>query len=104
MTLADRGGGGGFSGSFGNGRIREDASAEEAERSALSKAVLDCIDALGQPDSSIIVYFYYYGKNTKQIASLVGLSDSAVQQRLSRARKKLKKLLSEAGINEEGYL
>lgn len=78
--------------------------AEEAERSALSKAVLDCIDALGKPDSSIIVYFYYYGKNTKQIASLVGLSDSAVQQRLSRARKKLKKLLSEAGINEEGYL
>ena len=78
--------------------------ADEAERSAMSETVLDCIEALGKPDSSIIVYFYYYGKSTKEIASLTGLSSTAVQQRLSRARKKLKKLLSETGISEEGYL
>ena len=77
---------------------------DAAERSALRATVFDCIKKLGEPDSSIIVYFYYYGKKTKQIASLVGLSDSAVQKRMSRARKKLRELLSEAGINEEGYI
>lgn len=76
---------------------------ETAERKALNETLLDCIDALGEPDSSIIVYFYYYGIKTKKIASLLGMSSPAVHQRMSRARKKLKKLLSEAGINEEGY-
>ena len=57
---------------------------------------------LGEPDSSIIVYFYYYGMKTKQIASITGMSDTAVQKRLSRARKKLRELLKEAGITEEG--
>ncbi len=77
---------------------------EAAERSALRETVLDCIKRLGEPDSSIIVYFYYYGKKTKQIASLVELTDSAVQKRLSRARKKLEELLREAGITGEGYV
>jgi RNA polymerase sigma factor (sigma-70 family) len=86
------------------GELPADVCIEDnAEKSILSATVLSCIEALGEPDSSIIVYFYYYGIKTKQIASLVGMSDSAVQQRMSRARKKLKKLLSEAGI-EEGYL
>ena len=76
---------------------------EAAERSEVNEMLLECIDALGEPDSSIIVYFYYYGISTKKIASLVGMRASAVQQRMCRARKKLKKLLSEAGINEEGY-
>ena len=77
---------------------------EAAERSALRETVLDCIKRLGEPDSSIIVYFYYYGKKTKQIAPLVELTDSAVQKRLSRARKKLEELLREAGITGEGYV
>ena len=91
------------SGNF--GELPSDMRVEDAaERSALRATVFDCIKKLGEPDSSIIVYFYYYGKKTKQIASLVGLNDSAVQKRMSRARKKLRELLSEAGINEEGYI
>ena len=76
--------------------------AEDAEASALREAVLDCVNRLGEPDSIVIVYFYYYGMRTKQIASATGLSDTAVQKRLSRARKRLRKLLEEAGITEEG--
>ena len=76
---------------------------ESAEQTALRETVYDCVKSLGEPDSSIIVYFYYYGMKTKQIASLTGMSDSAVQQRLSRARKRLKEFLSEAGITEEGF-
>lgn len=76
---------------------------EDAESSALREVVLDCVNSLGEPDSSIIIYFYYYGMKTRQIAALVGLSDIAVQKRLSRSRKKLRKLLSGAGITEEGF-
>jgi RNA polymerase sigma-70 factor (ECF subfamily) len=86
------------------GELSSDIRIEEnAEQTALRESVLDCIKKLGEPDSSIIVYFYYYGMKTKQIAELVGLSDIAVQKRLSRSRKKLRELLSEAGITEEGY-
>ena len=76
---------------------------ESAELSALRETVFDCVKSLGEPDSSIIVYFYYYGMKTKQIAPLVELSDIAVQKRLSRSRKKLREQLSAAGITEEGY-
>ena len=75
---------------------------EEAERAAVREIVLDCVDRLGEPDSSIITFHYFYGKTSKQIASLISLSDSAVQKRISRAREKLRKLLGEAGITEEG--
>ncbi|WP_303838447.1 RNA polymerase sigma factor [Ruminococcus flavefaciens] len=86
------------------GELSADIRVEEAaEGSALREAVLDCVNRLGEPDSTIIVYFYYYGMKTKQIASLTGMSDSAVQQRLSRSRKRLRELLSEAGITEEGF-
>jgi RNA polymerase sigma-70 factor (ECF subfamily) len=86
------------------GELSADIRVEEtAERSALRDAVLDCMKRLGEPDASIIVYFYYYGMKTRKIAELVELSDTAVQKRLSRSRKKLRELLSEAGITEEGY-
>jgi RNA polymerase sigma factor (sigma-70 family) len=86
------------------GELSSDFRVEEtAERSALQETVRKCVKKLGEPDSTIIVYFYYYGMRTKQISSLVGISDSAVQQRLSRARKKLMELLGEEGITEEGY-
>ncbi|HRU97038.1 MAG TPA: sigma-70 family RNA polymerase sigma factor [Ruminococcus sp.] len=86
------------------GEIASDNSVEEsAERSLLNETVLNIINSLGEPDSAIIVYFYYYGMKTRQIASILKMSDTAVLKRLSRSRKKLKKLLSEAGITEEGY-
>ena len=86
-------------------RLPDTANVEDkAEQNLRREKLLDCIALLGELDSSIIVYFYYYGIKTHKIASLLGMSSSNVQQRLSRARKKLKKLLSEAGINEEGYL
>lgn len=86
------------------GELSSDFGVEEAaEQTVLRETVFDCVKSLGEPDATIIIYFYYYGMKTKQIASLVGLSDTAVQKRLSRGRKKLMELLSEAGISEEGY-
>ena len=76
-------------------RLPDTANVEDkAEQNLRREKLLDCIALLGEPDSSIIVYFYYYGIKTHKIASLLGMSSSNVQQRLSRARKKLKKLLA----------
>ena len=75
---------------------------EDAERKAVREILLDCIGKLGEPDSSIVIFHYFYGKTYKQIASRTGLSDAAVQKRISRSRDKLRKLLREAGITEEG--
>lgn len=74
----------------------------DAERSAVRNILFDCIERLGEPDSSVIVFHYFYGKTSKQIASIINMTDAAVQKRISRARGKLKKLLCEAGITEEG--
>lgn len=75
---------------------------EEIDKSSLRQSVINCIEKLGEPDSSIIIYHYFYGKTTKQIASSLNMKGSAIQKRLCRAREKLKAILSEAGINEEG--
>ncbi len=53
--------------------------------------------ALGEPDSQIITCRYYFGMQTKEIAKLVNMKENAVDQRLRRALKKLKRL-SEGGL------
>lgn len=76
---------------------------DETEKAAIREIIMDCIDRLGKPDSQIIVYHFFYGKTSKQMAALLGQSEWAIQKRLSRAKKKLRQLLCEAGINEEGF-
>lgn len=74
---------------------------DEAERAEIREIILDCIDRLGEPDSSIIVFYYFYGRTSRQIAKHLHMSDWTVQKRISRAKKKLEKLLCEAGIKGE---
>lgn len=76
---------------------------DETEKALIREIIMDCIDRLGKPDSQIIVYHFFYGKTSKQMAALLGQSEWAIQKRLSRAKKKLRQLLCEAGINEEGF-
>ena len=76
---------------------------DETEKAAIREIIMDCIDRLGKPDSQIIVYHFFYGKTSKQMAALLGKSEWAIQKRLSRAKKKLRQLLCEAGINDEGF-
>lgn len=76
---------------------------DEAEKALIREIIMDCIDRLGKPDSQIIVYHFFYGRTSKQMAALLGQSEWAIQKRLSRAKKKLRQLLCEAGINEEGF-
>ncbi|MBR6580097.1 MAG: sigma-70 family RNA polymerase sigma factor [Ruminococcus sp.] len=74
---------------------------DETEKAALREIIMDCIDRLGEPDSSIIVFYFFYGRTSREIAKHLHMSDWTVQKRISRAKKKLEKLLCEAGIKGE---
>ncbi len=75
----------------------------ETEKAEMREIILSCIEKLGKPDSQIIVYHFFYGKTSKEMAAFLDMSDWSIQKRLSRAKKKLRQLLCEAGINEEGF-
>ena len=59
-------------------RSSEDVAAN-AERSELGRILLDCVAALGEPDTTIITQQYYYGRTVREIAYVLKMTDSAVQ-------------------------
>lgn len=70
---------------------------ELAEKAETCRALLDAVKALGEPDSSIIMQKYYYGRNSADIADKVGMKSEAVRKRLSRAMDKLRRILTDIG-------
>ncbi len=72
------------------GREGSENSIEEwIERISIS----DAIRELAGNDREIILLFYYQGLSLKEIAAALGISENAANQRLYRARKRLKKIL-----------
>lgn len=55
------------------------------------------LSELPQDHRITLVLYYFDGRSTKSIAETLGMSRGAVQARLSRARKKLRKLLETQG-------
>ena len=51
------------------------------------------VRSLGEPDSSIIIYQFYYDCSVREIAEKLSMTADAVQKRSLRARKKIGKLL-----------
>ena len=68
---------------------------EEIIDSEINRMVYDCVQALGEPDSSIIIYKYYYNKSSGEIAEILSMKPSAVRMRCSRALTRLKEKLSD---------
>ena len=87
-----------------SGDIPDTASAaEDAERHALQRLLFDCVKALGEPDTTILLQKYWFGASSAQIAKGVGLTPSAVRKRANKALGRLRAMLKEQGI-EEGSL
>ncbi len=63
---------------------------EDLERRELQTQLLRSIEALGEPDATILIQKYYYGRRMKDIAKMVGLTANAAQVRCSRALKRLR--------------
>ena len=63
-------------------------------KDTVSKAIMK----LNVLDREIIILHYYQELSLKEISSMIGKSENAVNQRLFRARKKLKSIMEEAGL------
>lgn len=72
---------------------------KSTENSELRKLLYRTVKELGEPDSTIVIQKYYYGRNSKEIGEVVAMSSDVVRARCSRAVKKLREKLREAGIN-----
>ncbi|WP_295071666.1 sigma-70 family RNA polymerase sigma factor [Ruminococcus sp.] len=71
---------------------------ESAEKEEIRQTLLKLIDSLGEPDSTIIIQKYYYGRSSFEISGFVSLSPAMIRVRNSRALKKLRRLLSDNEI------
>ena len=69
---------------------------EEPEESRLFESVM----ALSRKYRSVLHLFYYEDYSFREIAELLGISESAVTTRLARGRNKLKKELKEVWADE----
>ena len=72
-----------------------EASSDEAETRTI---LLNKINELGEPDSTIILQKYYYDRSSAEIAELLSMKATTVRMRAARALNKLKSLLTGTGI------
>ena len=73
---------------------------QSTHQKALNNALWEAVKALGEPDTSIIVYRYFYRRKAREIGGLLNLSTAAVQKRAQRAEKKIKEILVNQGCCE----
>lgn len=66
------------------------------EKDSVSTAIMK----LRADDRQLLILYYYQELPAREIAAMIGKSENAVIQRLSRARKRLKNILLEAGYEE----
>ena len=55
-----------------------------------SVILMQSVMELGEPDSEIVLRKYYFGQSSREIAAVLHMTAAAVEQRLSRARKRLR--------------
>lgn len=77
--------------------VSDENIVEKAEKTELRSILYRKIDELGEPESTIIVQKYFFGRTSKEIAEIVSLSADNVRARCSRAVKKLKDMLIQVG-------
>ncbi len=81
----------------------ETSTAGTAEQRETNRILLQAVQALGEPDTTIILQKYWFGANATQIAKGLGITPSAVRKRAGKALARLKAALQAQGI-EEGNL
>lgn len=71
------------------------------ERWVEKKAISEAIMKLSVNDRTVIILYYYHELPLRDIAEVVGDYENTVNQRLHRARGRLKKILMEEGYDYE---
>ena len=72
--------------------------AADTEQKELTHRLLDAIEALGEPDSAIIIQKYYLGHNAAEIGRTLHMNPITVRSRLHRAIKRLRTELADLDI------
>jgi RNA polymerase sigma-70 factor (ECF subfamily) len=75
---------------------------QDHDKAALRQQLLECIRSLGEPDATIVIWRYFYDCSAEQIGNKVGLNRIAVRTRLSRAKARLRRQLTDRGITLKG--
>ena len=70
---------------------------EEREK---NKILYSIVEKLSKEDKNIFLLFYYYGKKSKEIAKITGISDFTIRNRLKKKKKKMSKKLEEKGYGK----
>ncbi len=79
--------------------IRSETDIEmDSDQKETRDILMNKINELGEPDSTIILQKYYFDRSSGEIAELLSMKASTVRMRAARALEKLKKSLAAAGI------
>ncbi|WP_024859901.1 RNA polymerase sigma factor [Ruminococcus flavefaciens] len=79
--------------------LTSDENIESAtESSHISAILLNRIEELGEPDSTIIIQRYFYDRSSAETARILGMNPITVRSRLRRALKKLRDVLTDMDI------
>ena len=70
-----------------------------AELKEQRRILLELVDSLGEPDSTIILQKYFFMRSSREISELVSLTPEAVRTRVSRALKRLREKLIAMNIS-----
>ena len=73
--------------------IEKDSDAAEVQTILMRE-----IEALGEPDSTIIIQKFYFDRNSNEIAEMLSMKASAVRMRCKRAMSRLGEKLTQVGI------
>ncbi len=76
----------------------EDDLAEQTARRLNAELVQQTVDRMAEPDRTIFIRRYFYLERVRPIAEALGLSEKAVERRLSRGRERLRGELLEKGV------
>ena len=70
----------------------------DSEKSEIRNIMLDKINELGEPDTTIIIQKFYYDRSSIEIADMLSMNAPAVRMRCKRAMARLRSLLEAVGI------
>ncbi|MDJ0952072.1 MAG: sigma-70 family RNA polymerase sigma factor [Acidimicrobiia bacterium] len=79
-----------------DGQAVIEAPDDQVLRTEPDRRVIDALNLLGEADREVVLLRLWEELSTTEIAECLGISDVAVRKRLSRARRRLKRLLSTA--------
>ncbi len=76
---------------------------DDVQKKLFRQRLWEIVDSLGEPDSTIIVWQYFYELKVSEIAEKLAMTAAAVQKRSIRARERMKKILEREYGKENCY-